>query len=135
MKISGTIVDFNNEPMSGANITLISGLGAGKVGTISNFDGNFELDRSDFDENSLFSISYIGFVSQQYKASELQNKKIVLQESIDALDEVVLVGIKPSPKQDVQPIVRRHFQKNKYLYASLAGIAGILLMAVSIKKL
>jgi len=135
MKISGTIVDVNNEPISSANITLVSGVSAGRVGTISNLDGNFELDRGDFDENSLFSISYIGFASQQYKASELQNRKIVLQESIDALDEVVLVGIKPSPKEDVQPIVIQHFQKNKYLYAGLAGIAGILLMAVSIKKL
>jgi len=135
MKISGTIVDINNEPLSGASITLISGLGSGKIGAISNLDGDFELERSDFDENSLFSVNYIGFASQQYKANELQNKKIVLQESIDTLDEVVLVGTKPTPKEDVKPIVRQHFQKNKYLYASLAGGLGILLMAISIKKL
>jgi hypothetical protein len=135
MKISGKIVDINDEPLSSANIVLITGSKANKVGTISNFDGEFQLERDDIDENSIFKISFIGFVSQTFKAEELQDKKITLLESVDMLNEVVLVGSKPKPKEDVKPILVKHFEKNRYVYAGIAGGLGILIIGLSIKKL
>lgn len=135
MRISGTIVDINNEPLSRANIVMITGDRPNKVGTITNFDGKFDFEREDINDDSVFAISYIGFIRQELKAKDLQNQTIVLKESIDVFDEVILVGIKPTPKEDIKPIIQQHFRKNKYLYTGLAGGLGILLIGLSIKKL
>ena len=99
MKISGKIVDVDDLPISSANIVLRSGSKSGRVGTISNFDGEFNFESDDFNENDIFEISYIGFVKQRFTAKDLNNKKIVLKESIDALDEVILVGTKPKQNE------------------------------------
>jgi len=59
-------------------------------GTVTDFDGNFELTVS---SNSVLDISYIGFLSQQVKVvSGTSLYKIVLKEDSQALDEVVVVG-------------------------------------------
>lgn len=137
MKISGKIVDVDNLPISSANIVLRSGSKSGRVGTISNFDGEFNFESNDFNENDIFEISYIGFIKQTFIAKELNNKKIVLKESIDALDEVILVGTKPKKnevKQNENKIVN-HFSKNKFAYAGATGLLGLGLVLLSIKKI
>jgi glycerophosphoryl diester phosphodiesterase len=78
-----------------------------------------------------------GFVNQ-YKASELQNKTIKLEEDSIGLDEVV-IRPKNKPKNTnlaTQPSnIKQHFQKHKLVYAGLGGIVGLLLLLTSIKKL
>lgn len=136
MKISGKIVDVDNLPISSANIVLRSGSKSGRVGTISNFDGEFNFESDDFNENDIFEISYIGFVKQRFTAKDLDNKKIVLKESIDALDEVILVGTKPKQseiKQNKNKIAN-HFSKNKFTYVGATGLLGLGLILLSIKK-
>ena len=76
MKISGKVVDIDNEPLISANITLKSGSKAGKVGTNADFDGNFSLESESFTESDIFEVSYIGFAKQTFTAKELQNKKV-----------------------------------------------------------
>lgn len=141
MKIEGQIIDINNEPLVSANVTLRSGEKAGKVGTISNLDGYFVLEGDSFDENSLFEISFIGFVSQKYKASELQNKTIKMVEAIDVLDEVVLVGTKPFKPAILSASVSKktlevseHLYKHRLAYAGLSGILGLIIIAISVKN-
>jgi hypothetical protein len=136
MKISGKIVDVDDLPISSANIVLRSGSKSGRVGTISNFDGEFNFESDDFNENDIFEISYIGFVKQRFTAKDLNNKKIVLKESIDALDEVILVGTKPKQnevKQNKNKIAN-HFSKNKFTYVGATGLLGLGLILLSIKK-
>ena len=59
-------------------------------GTVTDFDGNFELTVS---SNSVLDISYIGYLSQQVKVvSGTSLYKIVLKEDSQALDEVVVMG-------------------------------------------
>ncbi len=142
MKIEGQIVDVNNEPLVSANVTLKSGQKAGKVGTISNLDGYFVLESDDFDSSSIFEISYIGFVTQKFIASELQNKKIKMYESIDVLDEVVLVGTKPfkptvfsseSTKQKITN-AKEHLYKHRLVYAGVSGFLGLAIIGLVIKN-
>jgi hypothetical protein len=132
MKINGKIVDINNEPLSGANITLVSGEKAFKVGVISDLDGNFNLERDDFDGNSMFQISYVGFEPQKIKASELVGKTIVLKEDVFGLGEVVITGQKP--KQPENQLSKIMTQK-RMAYAGVFGLLGIALIAISYKKL
>lgn len=136
MKISGQIVDIDNVPLMGANITLRSGSKSGKVGTTSDFDGNFSLESDSFLETDIFEVSYVGFVKQSFKANELKDKKIILQESLTQLDDIVIVGTKPkktntTPKNNTLKV---HFEKNKYAYAGVGGLLGLALIIMSVKN-
>jgi hypothetical protein len=134
--ISGKIVDVNNEPLMGANITLRSGIKSGKVGTVSDFDGNFALESQDFTDSDLFEVSYVGFIKQPFTASELKNKRIVLRESLTELSDVVVIGTKPkSTISDNKNKLAIKLKKNKYLFAGIGGLLGLALLFVSIKKL
>jgi hypothetical protein len=135
-KISGKIVDINNEPLLGANITLKTGLKANKVGATSDLDGNFLLERDDFNNKDTFEVSYIGFLKQTFTANDLQDKKIVLKEAIDELDEVVLFGTKPQKKiiDKTENKFKEHISKNRNYYAGGFGLLGLALVLFSIKK-
>lgn len=136
MKISGKVVDIDNEPLISANITLKSGSKAGKVGTNADFDGNFSLESESFTESDIFEVSYIGFAKQTFTAKELQNKKVTLKESTTELGELVIDFTKPKNiNQDTKTNkVKEHFIKNKYAYAGFSGLLGLALILVSIKK-
>jgi hypothetical protein len=135
-KISGKILDVNNEPLMGANITLRSGSKSGKVGAISDFDGKFTLESNDFSDSDLFEVSYVGFIKQQFSASQLQNKTITLKESLTELSDVVITGTKPK-QTTTKPKSKfaTHIEKNKYAYAGIGGLLGFALLFLSIKKL
>lgn len=137
MKISGQILDANKQPLSGANITLTTGAKANKLGAISDFDGYFTLENDGFEADSEFKISYMGYASKFFKANDLQDKKIVLQEAITNLDEIVVIGTKPTNKTKVENKkndFKSHLAKNKYVYAGVSGVLGIALLLLSFKK-
>ena len=136
MRISGKVVDIDNEPLISANITLKSGSKAGKVGTNADFDGNFSLESDSFTESDIFEVSYVGFTKQTFTAEQLQNKKITLKESTTELGELVIDFTKPKNiNQDTKTNkVKEHFIKNKYAYAGFSGLLGLALILVSIKK-
>jgi hypothetical protein len=135
-KISGKVVDIDNVPLMGANVTLRSGSKSGKVGTTTDFDGNFNLEVNDIAQSDIFEISYIGFIKQNFTTEQLQDKKIVLQEATTQLDEIVITGTKPkntktTPKESKLKV---HLTKNKYAYAGVSGLLGLALILISIKK-
>lgn len=136
MRISGKVVDIDNEPLISANITLKSGSKAGKVGTNADFNGNFSLESDSFNENDIFEVSYVGFIKQTFTADELQNKKVTLKESTTELGELVIDFTKPknTNKDTKTNKVKEHFIKNKYTYAGISGLLGLALILVSIKK-
>jgi len=136
MRISGKVVDVDNEPLISANITLKSGSKAGKVGTNADFDGNFSLESESITEKDLFQVSYVGFTPQTFTAEQLQNKKVTLKEATTELGELVIDFTKPKkvePKEQKSK-VKEHFIKNKYAYAGLSGLLGLVLIFMSIKK-
>jgi len=136
MRISGKVVDIDNEPLISANITLKSGSKAGKVGTNADFDGNFSLESDSFTEKDIFEVSYVGFAKQTFTADELQNKKVTLKEATTELGELVIDFSKPKNiNQDTKKNkVKEHFIKNKYAYAGFSGLLGLALIFMSIKK-
>ena len=136
-KISGKVVDIDNVPLMGANVTLRSGSKSGKVGTTTDFDGNFNLEVNDIAQSDIFEISYIGFVKQNFTTEQLQDKKITLQESATELDEIVITGTKPKNTKTTpeESKLKVHLTKNKYAYAGVSGLLGLALILISIKKL
>jgi hypothetical protein len=138
MEISGKILDSSNEPLYLANVTITTGSQINKFGTSANADGEFKLSSDIISPNSQFKISYVGFKPQFYKASELQNKTIKLEDDIIGLNEVV-ISPKNKPKNTSvanQPSnIKQHFQKHKLVYAGFGVLVGLLLILTSIKKL
>ena len=85
--IKGTVVDSQGEPVIGASITVD---GESIVGAISDVDGKFSLK---VPKGSSISVSCIGFETQDlFSGNGAGDLRIVLQEEMTALDEVVVVG-------------------------------------------
>lgn len=83
--VLGKVVDENGEPVIGATV-----LEKGTTnGTVTDFDGNFNLNVS---IGNTLEISYIGFKSQELKAVYGKELAVTLQEDSETLDEVVVVG-------------------------------------------
>src|SRR5574344_2164090 len=89
-KIKGVVTD-GKEPVVGASV-IVKGQG---TGTVTDIDGKFTLNVK---PGTLIEISYVGYKSQQVRASS--NMKISLQEDSKMISEVVVtaLGIKRDRK-------------------------------------
>ena len=82
-RVTGIVLDQTDLGVVGASV-----LEKGTTnGTITDMNGRFELEVGN---NAILMISYIGYVTQEVKATRQMN--IVLKEDSQALDEVVVVG-------------------------------------------
>ena len=82
--VTGVVTDEHGEALIGAAVQVQGSA----TGTITDFDGNFSL--SDVPDGAVIEVSYMGYVSQQLKAS--QNMRVVLLEDVQRLEDVVVVG-------------------------------------------
>lgn len=82
--ISGRIVDSQGNPVSGATIAVKGGRS-----TASSGEGSFSVVGKLGD---VLEVRYFGFKTQVVTVDKLEGLQIILQEEIDALDEVVVVG-------------------------------------------
>ncbi|GHV56068.1 hypothetical protein FACS1894182_01880 [Bacteroidia bacterium] len=87
LMVKGTIVDNQDEPLIGATVKVVNGT----AGTVTGVDGSFTLQVPN--ANTLLQISYLGFVTKEIKASEVNAQgRIVLKENSEVLGEVVICG-------------------------------------------
>lgn len=93
--ISGKVVDSKGESIIGANI-----MEKGTTnGTITDFDGNFNLNVA---AKSVLQISYIGYKTQEIPVSQLKKGCVItLKEDTEVMDEVVVIGYGTQRKGDV----------------------------------
>src|SRR5690554_2764832 len=80
--VSGQITD-GQEPISGASIIIKHTI----KGTVSDFDGHYELDAQPIDT---LQISYLGYKTQELVVGNQRTIDVVLQEDATALGEVVI---------------------------------------------
>ena len=92
--VQGQVVDQNGEPIIGASV-LVKGT---TNGTITDFDGNFTIQN--VDNGATLVVSYVGYITQEVKATR-GKMKIVLQEDSKALEEVVVTGYATQAKKDI----------------------------------
>ena len=85
-RVTGNVSDIRGEPLPGATVSV---KGTTK-GASTDMNGNFEIQIKP-KENTLV-ITMIGFTTQEIQASFGQNMKIVLEEAISEIKEVVVVG-------------------------------------------
>ena len=81
-QVMGIVVDTNSSPIIGATIVDPST----NQGTVTDIDGNFS-----FECGAKFTVSSIGYKTQEFNANK-DFYNIVLQEDVQLVDEVVVVG-------------------------------------------
>ncbi len=93
--ISGTITNAAEEPMIGASI-LVTGTTSG---TITDFEGNFELSIPDgYDE---IRVSYTGYQEQVLQLSADNIYAITLSDDVIGLEDVIVIGYSPQKRKDL----------------------------------
>lgn len=92
-KIKGTIVDSKTgEPIIGASVK-VKGT---KLATITDIDGNFELNAP---EGAQLQVSYVGYKNEEFEARN--GMKIEIHEDSESLEEIVVVGYGTQKKESL----------------------------------
>ena len=95
VELKGTVTDkTNNESIPGVSIKVVD---TGR-GTVTDLDGNYNLR---VDENAILQFSFIGYKTQQISVNGRTSINIQLEEDIEALEEVVVVGYGAIKKSDL----------------------------------
>jgi len=94
MKVKGNVTDQAGEPLIGATVKPAGGQG----GTITDFDGNFEVSVPAGTKQ--LSITYIGYQTQTVSITG-KDLKIVMKEESNMMEELVVVGYGSVKKGDV----------------------------------
>ncbi len=84
-KTEGKIVDSEGIPVSGASIFVQDT----NVGTVSGYEGDFSIS---LEKESTLVVSCLSYATKHIKATPGQKLTIVLEDSAEFLEEVVLVG-------------------------------------------
>ena len=95
IKVKGTVVDNNAEPLIGASVVV---KGNTSLGTVTDFDGNFALTVPS--ESTVLVVSYVGMTSREVKVGKERNLRITLQDDTE-LEEVIVVGYGQQKKASV----------------------------------
>lgn len=95
IKTKGQVVDEQGEPLIGVNVTLKGQ----KTGTVTDFDGKFQLD---VPANATLLISYVGYKSREIAVRGRALIDVIELQPIDNLiDQVVVVGYGTQKKADL----------------------------------
>lgn len=94
VKVTGTVVDSNNEPVIGAYIKV---KGSNR-GAVTDLDGHYTIDA---DKNATLVISYVGMANQEEKVGNRSQINFVLKDDANDLNEVVVIGYGQVKKGDL----------------------------------
>lgn len=115
---TGTVIDTEGEPLAGASVMVKNDA----IGTITDISGNFSLK---VDDTQTLVISYLGYRTSELKVSDhTPPVVIVLEEDVNIMEEVVVIGYGTVRKSDLTGSVSS-FKKeslNKGVNTSLSGL-------------
>ncbi len=95
IKIKGTVKDKGNVPIPGVNL-IVKGTATTAA---SDFDGNYTISVPN--KNAQIEFSFVGFTNQIVPVGDKTEINVIMQESSQALDEIVVVGYAAVKKSDV----------------------------------
>lgn len=95
VNVKGKVSDESGEPLIGASV-FIKGTTSG---TVTDFDGNFEIGIPSSSEKLVFS--YIGYETKEELVGARNFINVILQQRKEGLDEIVVVGYGTQKRQNV----------------------------------
>ncbi|WP_419212061.1 SusC/RagA family TonB-linked outer membrane protein [Maribacter sp. X9] len=97
-KVTGIVNDTSNVPLAGVTV-MIEGT---TTGTTTDFDGNYSIT---VEEGQNLAFSYIGFLTKMVTVATSNTLNIVLEEDVQGLEEVVVVGFGTQKKVNLSGAV------------------------------
>ncbi len=101
-QINGNVKDDQGMDLPGVSV-MVQGT---TQGTATDFDGNFEIEVA---ADAILIFSYVGYTNVEMPASA--NMQVVMLESAESLDEVVLIGYGQTTKKDATGAVEKVSEK------------------------
>lgn len=92
--LKGVVQDPLDEPLIGVSVRNLNT----NVGVVTDIDGNFQIAVKNGDK---VEFSYVGFVSQTVDVTGQNDLQIILSESAENLNEVVVIGYGTARKKDL----------------------------------
>ncbi|WP_162880003.1 SusC/RagA family TonB-linked outer membrane protein [Lutibacter oceani] len=96
-KITGTITDEDGMPLPGVNIFIKDT----KIGSVSDFDGNYQITFFSKIENPILVFKYIGYKSQEIVVGNQTVIEVKMLADVSELDQVVVIGYGKSKVRDL----------------------------------
>lgn len=129
--VKGVVEDNQGEPIIGAYVTV---KGAAGVGTITDYDGNFELNVS---SSATLIFSYTGYQRKEIPVAGKTSLKVTLAEEAIGLNEVVFTGYGSQTKREVTGSVSsvKAESFNKGIVANPVGLLQGKVAGLNITKL
>ena len=94
--VTGRVIDgANNETAIGATV-IVAGT---QVGTVTDFDGNFAIDVPE--GKFILQVSMVGYKTQVVNIKGKERVEVTLQQDVQEMDEVVVVGYGVMKKRDL----------------------------------
>ena len=93
--VTGTVKDANGETLIGVNVVV---QGTSK-GASTDFDGKFTIEN--VEEDAILVFSYVGYQTLEVEVNGQAQHDIVMEEDLQQLDEVVVVGYGAQKKANV----------------------------------
>ena len=118
-KVTGKVVDAQNEPVVGATVQVEGTTN----GTATNVDGQFTLE---VNSGARLRFSYVGFKTLTIKAAN--GMKVTMQEDANTLNEVVTIGYGSVKRKDVTTAVSSVSTKDlekRPIVSALQGMQGM----------
>lgn len=127
--VKGSVVDETSIGIPGANI-VVKGSSAGAV---TDFDGNFSITAK---KGDVLIVSYIGYTSQEISVGSQTNLKITLEQDLESLNEVVIVGYGSQKKSDLTGAISTVSAKeiDKYTFTSASQALQGKMAGVSVQS-
>src|SRR5690606_38932890 len=123
--LTGFVTNSRGEPLEGVSIT-VEGSG---IGTATNKEGEFTLEA--VEANATLVFKSIGYKEAERSVIGDTTFKVVMEEDIAGLDEVVVVGYGVAKKSDLTGAVSRISMEDRILQANtnvsqaFTGVAGV----------
>ena len=93
--MSGKVIDENGEPLAGATVLLV---GSGNTYALTDLDGFWSMTAK---LPAKVSVSYLGYVTKEVRIDSGSPVTVTLQEDMNMLDEIVVVGYGTMEKRAV----------------------------------
>jgi TonB-linked SusC/RagA family outer membrane protein len=93
--VTGKVQDPSGEPLMGVSVSVASS----QIGTATDSDGTYSLKISGAE--SVLRFSYIGYITQNIAVGTQRTINVTLEEDLQALEEVVVVGYGVQKRRDV----------------------------------
>lgn len=93
--LKGLVTDKSGEPIIGATVKVKDS----NIGTVTDFDGNFEL--KNVPSSGVITVSYIGYTTKDVSFRAGQTLNVQIAEDSETLQEVVVVGYGTMRKKDL----------------------------------